>query len=74
MKVAVEQTEKKFEPIKLTIVMECEDDVREMWHRFNNSLDEDKCDNTISLPENWYGHHIEIWEPLDLLCQQLNIT
>lgn len=77
MKVKVKETEKKFEPIKLTITIESEEELCNLWHRLNiasYSIENDEY--YVSKRRLKYfvnGDCYVLWSKLDMIIDKCNL-
>lgn len=64
--------ENNFEPVRLEIVLETKDDLREFWHRFNVIINSEGfkklTSSCIDIPEN--ENTLALWERLDEIAKE----
>lgn len=55
-----------FEPLTLEITIESEDELRELWHRFNIERSVFTSTNYVDPP--MCGHYTPVWKQIDSVC------
>lgn len=75
-----EISKEEFKPFKITIEIETEDDLRNLWHRFNvnrikyyEDFYNDETFGTVSGPANWEIGKQEIWKKLDQMTKRYGL-
>ena len=72
MKIQVKEESNKFEPIELTLTIESEEELCDLWHRFNASvydIDKESVDYLKHKSITLYDK----WEVIDDLVKQRNL-